>query len=175
MKKTAYFGITDTAMGPMLVAGYGKTLVAVKFNTDERRAPETIMEFDRETRGAYEFVRDDRRIAPLMRQIRDYVEGRRPSVDLDIDLSWTTGFRRDVLTACAAVPRGATVTYAELARHAGRPGAARAVGNVMSTNPIPIRIPCHRIVGSNGGLGGFGGGLDMKRRLLEIEGALLPA
>ncbi len=84
-----------------------------------------------------------------------------------------TPFRREVLLACAAIPRGQVSTYADLARRVGRPAAFRAVGNTMRTNPVPIVIPCHRVIGSDGSLTGFGGGLDVKRRLLELEGALL--
>lgn len=172
---TACFGITDTAIGPMLIAGYGRSLVAIKFHTDERNAPDAIAGLERETAGAYRFVRDDRRIARIAKQIADYVDGRRTTFDVDLDLSWISGFRRDVMLACAAIPRGATASYADLARRVGRPGAARAVGNVMRTNPLPLVVPCHRVVGSNGSLTGFGGGLDVKRRLLELEGAMLPS
>lgn len=172
---TAYFGITDTAVGPMLIAGSGRSLVAVKFHTGERNAPGAIADLERETRGAYRFVRDDRRVARIAKQIADYVGGRRTTFDVDLDLSWISGFRRDVMLACAAIPRGATASYADLARRVGRPGAARAVGNVMRTNPLPLVVPCHRVVGSDGSLTGFGGGLDVKRRLLELEGAMLPS
>ncbi|HXK33250.1 MAG TPA: methylated-DNA--[protein]-cysteine S-methyltransferase, partial [Dehalococcoidia bacterium] len=165
---TAYVGITDTALGPMLIAGYGRSLVAIKFHTGERNAPDAIADIERETGGTYRFVRDDRRIAGLAKQVADYVCGRRTTFDVDLDLSWISGFRRDVMLACAAIPRGATASYADLARRVGRPGAARAVGNVMRTNPLPLVVPCHRVVGSNGSLTGFGGGLDVKRRLLEL-------
>lgn len=172
---TAYFGITDTAIGPLLIAGNGGSLVAIKFHTDERAAPGAIADLERETRGAYRFVRDEHRVALLAKQVAEYVSGRRDRFDLDLDLSWLTGFRRDVMLACAAIPRGATTSYADLARRVGRPGAARAVGSVMRTNPLPLVVPCHRVVGSDGSLTGFGGGLDVKRRLLELEGAMLPA
>jgi hypothetical protein len=98
----AYFGITDTAIGPMLVAGDGRRLVAIKFHTDERTAPDAIADLERETGGAYRFVRDDRRVAGLARQVAGYVSGRRTSFDVDLDLSWISGFRRDVMLACAA-------------------------------------------------------------------------
>jgi O-6-methylguanine DNA methyltransferase len=74
---------------------------------------------------------------------------------------------------CAKVPRGEVTTYAELARRAGKPAAFRAVGHTMATNPVPIVVPCHRVLGSDGSLHGFGGGLDMKARLLALEGARL--
>ena len=82
-------------------------------------------------------------------------------------------FRRRVMEECAKGPRGEVATYAELARRAGKPTAYRAVGHTMATNPVPIVVPCHRIVGSSGP-GGFGPGLQMKAQLLALEGAKLP-
>ena len=81
-----------------------------------------------------------------------------------------TPFQRSVWEGIRSIPRGATISYAELARRIGRPGASRAVGQAVGANPIPLLIPCHRVVGANGGLGGFGGGLPMKRALLRQEG-----
>lgn len=171
MRTTACYGLADTALGSMLVAGHGRTLVALKFGVGERDMLRALDEIEHETRGAYRLVHDDAKIASLTKQICDYLDGERTRFDLDIDLSYVTPFRRDVLLACKAVPRGQVATYAELARRVGRPNAYRAVGNAMRTNPIPIVIPCHRIVGSSGSLTGFGGGLDMKARLLALEGA----
>lgn len=174
MKTTniAYFGFTDSTIGPLLVAGYGTTLVSIKFNTGETKQARAIDELHREI-PSYEFVRDDKKIAPLMKQVRDYLDGKRRSFDLTFDISWMTPFRKRVMEECYAVPRGQVATYADLAVRAGSPRAARAVGNSMRTNPIPIVIPCHRIIGSNGTLTGFGGGLDVKARLLALEGAVL--
>ena len=143
----------------------------MKFDVDEKRLPRALEELDHELRGAFELARNEAKVSGLMRQVRDYLAGKRTSFDVELELSWVTPFRRDVLLACAAVPRGQVATYADLARRVGSPNAARAVGNAMRTNPIPIVIPCHRIVGSNGSLTGFGGGLDVKARLLGLEGA----
>lgn len=170
---TAYYGVTETAIGPLLVAGEGRRLVAVKFGVDESRLLRAIEELHRELHGAFELVRNEAKVAGLMKQVRDYLAGRRTSFDVDLDLAWVTPFRHEVLLACAAVPRGQVATYGDLARTVGSPNAARAVGNTMRTNPMPIVIPCHRIVGSDGSLTGFGGGLDVKARLLELEGARL--
>lgn len=87
------------------------------------------------------------------------------------DLEGMTPFQRSVLETIFTIPAGETMTYAEVAAVAGKPGAARAVGNVMASNPIPLILPCHRVVASNG-LGGFTGGLEVKRKLLKLEGAL---
>lgn len=168
-RAVAYYTQRETAMGPMLIAGNGTRLNAVKFGVDATRVPEALDALDRELQGRYALGRDDARIAPLADQICAYLDGARTGFDLDLDLSWVTPFRRDVLLETRRVPRGQVASYAEIARRVGRPAAYRAVGNTMRTNPIPIVIPCHRIVGSNG-IGGFGGGLDMKQRLLALEG-----
>ena len=123
-----------------------------------------------EARRAYpEAVEDPRAFVSLEADLRRYFAGDR--VDLsrhaaDIEL---TDFQRRVHDACAAIPYGSTMTYGALAAKVGRPGAARAVGRVMATNPVPLVHPCHRVLASGGGLGGFGGGLPMKRRLLAME------
>jgi methylated-DNA-[protein]-cysteine S-methyltransferase len=115
--------------------------------------------------------------APLddvRRELDEYFEGRRQAFELPIDLR-VAPFHAEVLTELARVPYGHTDTYGALARKVGRPHAARAIGTVMHRNPIPIVLPCHRIVGANGSLTGYGGGLEAKRLLLELEGALLPS
>jgi methylated-DNA-[protein]-cysteine S-methyltransferase len=112
-------------------------------------------------------------VEDVRRELDEYFERRRTSFDLPLDLR-VARFQADVLRELALVPYGATDTYGALARRAGRAGAARAVGTVMNRNPIPIVLPCHRIIGSNGSLTGYAGGLEVKRRLLELEGATLP-
>src|SRR5207248_4670388 len=113
--------------------------------------------------------------APLddvRRELDEYFEGRRREFDLPLDLR-VAPFNEAVLHELARVPYGRTETYGALAARVGRPRAARAVGTVMNRNPIPIVLPCHRIVGANGSLTGYAGGLDVKRRLLQLEGAML--
>ncbi|HYK93189.1 MAG TPA: methylated-DNA--[protein]-cysteine S-methyltransferase [Thermoplasmata archaeon] len=105
------------------------------------------------------------------RELGEYFRGKRSSFDLVLDPSLGTEFDRQVWTILSRVPAGSTVTYADLARRAGHPGAARAVGGAMRRNPIPIIVPCHRVVGSAGDLTGFGLGLWRKRWLLDHEGA----
>jgi len=114
--------------------------------------------------------------APLddvRRELDEYFAGRRRDFDLPIDLR-VAPFHEAVLHELARVPYGQVDTYGHLARLVGHPKAARAVGTVMNRNPIPIVLPCHRIIGANGSLTGYGGGLPVKRRLLELEGAALP-
>ena len=104
------------------------------------------------------------------RQLGEYFEGRRREFALPLDLSRLGPFQRRVLTALLQVPYGEVVTYGGLAVLAGHPGAARAVGGALRGNPLPILIPCHRVLPSSGGLGGFGGRPDLKQYLLELEG-----
>jgi len=105
------------------------------------------------------------------RQIDEYLRGARHGFDLALDLRGTP-FQRAVWAQLRRVPYGATVSYGELARRAGRPGAARAAGAAVGRTPVAIVVPCHRAVGAGGALTGYAGGLDRKRALLELEGAL---
>jgi len=105
-------------------------------------------------------------------QLGEYFDGTRTVFAVPLDRSARMGFRGEVLTALEHVPYGATVTYGQLAARAGRPKAARAVGTAMSTNPIGIIVPCHRVLPSGGGIGQFGGGVPAKEWLLRREGSL---
>jgi methylated-DNA-[protein]-cysteine S-methyltransferase len=116
--------------------------------------------------------RDDRH--PAVRELRDYFAGRRRVFSTPVDLSGEPTFRRKVLEALCAIPFGATTTYGELARRAGKPNAARAVGQALGANPVPVVVPCHRVLQAGGRLGGFGLGLDAKRLLLALEGVAIP-
>ncbi|HLF72457.1 MAG TPA: methylated-DNA--[protein]-cysteine S-methyltransferase [Dehalococcoidia bacterium] len=110
------------------------------------------------------------------RQLGEYFAGARTVFDLPLDLDVEgAGFRQRAWLALASIPYGATVTYAQLAALAGNPAAARAAGHACATNPIALVLPCHRVVGSDGSLHGFGGGLDMKAYLLRLEGAPIGA
>jgi methylated-DNA-[protein]-cysteine S-methyltransferase len=118
-------------------------------------------------------LRAPRAVDRAKRELDDYFEGRRTSFDLTLDLETIAPFHRQVLGELARVPYGETTTYGTLAARAGRPAAARAVGTVMNRNPIPIVLPCHRVVGANGKLVGYAGGLHVKEALLRLEGAML--
>jgi len=109
----------------------------------------------------------------VRRELDEYFEGRRTEFDLPTDLSRVPDFQRVVLHELARVPYGEVTTYGTLAARVGKPRAARAVGGAMNRNPIPIVLPCHRVIGASGSLTGYGGGLDRKRALLKLEGALL--
>ncbi len=107
---------------------------------------------------------------PYVDLVRRSAEGGDVDANGRLRIVGGTAFQRAVWEQLLAIPRGETISYAELARRVGRPGAARAVGQAVGSNPIPLLIPCHRVVASGGGLGGFGGGLPMKRALLRQEG-----
>lgn len=104
-------------------------------------------------------------------QLNEYLEGRRRSFDLETEPDGT-GFQKDVWRALAEIPYGTTVSYSDIAVASGHPGADRAVGNAVGRNPIPIIIPCHRVIRSDGSIGGFALGQDLKIRLLRTEGVL---
>jgi methylated-DNA-[protein]-cysteine S-methyltransferase len=112
------------------------------------------------------------RLDDVRRQLYEYFEHRREHFDLDLDWTLSPGFRRKVLGKLPRIPYGDTATYAELAKRAGNPRAYRAAGSACGHNPIPIVVPCHRVVRSGGALGEYGGGPEMKRFLLELEGAI---
>ena len=108
----------------------------------------------------------------VRRELGEYFEGKRRDFDVPVDLSLSRGFARKVLSATARIPFGSLSTYREVAAEAGNIKATRAAGNALGSNPIPIVVPCHRVVRTGGGLGGYTGGLGRKRALLRLEGAL---
>ncbi len=121
-------------------------------------------------RRGIELVDSEEKTGAVRRQLDEYFAGVREKFDLPLALEGTD-FQRQVWRALVAIPYGETRSYGELAAELGRPGASRAVGRANATNPIPIVIPCHRVIGADGSLTGFGGGLPAKRRLLELERA----
>jgi len=121
-----------------------------------------------------EIRRDQGFLIEATTQLREYFAGGRREFDVPVDLSACSAFGRGVLTEIRRIPFGEVASYGEVARRVGRPGAARAVGGALGRNPVPILVPCHRVVGSGRSLGGFTGGLARKRRLLRLEGRVLP-
>jgi methylated-DNA-[protein]-cysteine S-methyltransferase len=164
----AGFDVVETPIGPLLVAVTGRGLFRISFDPD----PETQLERIMRAAGP-RVLRAPSAVDETRRELDEYFHRRRSSFDLTVDLRGATPFTVEVLGELARVPYGETATYAELAARAGRPQAARAVGMVMNRNPIPIVLPCHRIVGSTGSLVGYGGGLDRKAALLQLEGVTL--
>ena len=162
------YDLADTPVGTLLVAASGQGLCRISFD------PEPEREVERLARAfGVRVLRSSRPLDDVRRQLDEYFDEKRTDFELAVDLSPAADFTRQVLTRLAKVPHGQLTTYGALAMAAGRPRAARAVGTVMNRNPIPIVLPCHRVVGANGDLVGYGGGLDRKRLLLSLEGALL--
>jgi len=166
----AGYDVVDTPIGPLLVAVTDRGLLRVSF-TAGRDPAEELESLARVAGPAV--LRAPRAVAAAHRELDEYFGGTRRAFDLEVDLRGQAPFTLRVLDELARVPFGATATYGELAGRAGRPAAARAVGMVMNRNPIPIVLPCHRIVGSNGSLTGYAGGLELKEQLLRHEGVIL--
>ena len=162
----AAYDLADSPLGTLLVATTDRGLCQISFDPD-RGLDELSESFGRRV------LRVPRRVDEARRELDEYFERRRTEFDLPMDLSHTPEFQRDVLHELARVPYGEVTTYGTLAARVGKPRAARAVGGAMHSNPIPIVLPCHRVVGASGSLTGYGGGLDRKEWLLRLEGALL--
>ena len=113
-------------------------------------------------------------LEPLRRELDEYFQGERRQFDVPVDVSSLTSFHRQVLGALSTVSYGTTTTYGDLAKRVARPRAARAIGTAMSRNPVPIVLPCHRVLGATGKLTGYAGGLELKSMLLALEGGSLP-
>lgn len=115
--------------------------------------------------------RDDKALASVVRQVEEYLAGRRRGFDLPLDLRGTP-FQQKIWAELLTIPYGSTMSYADLAAAAGRPAAVRAAGAANGANPVPLLVPCHRVIGKNGRLTGFRGGLTIKEELLKLEGVL---
>jgi len=161
------FDVVDSPIGPLFVAASIRGLAAISFESD----PEDQLERLARIAGPC-VLRSPKSVDVARRELDEYFAGRRRVFDLALDLRALPRFTVSVLHELARVPYGETTTYGALAAAAGRPRAARAVGTVMNRNRIPIVLPCHRVVGASGDLVGYGGGLDKKIALLELEGAL---
>jgi methylated-DNA-[protein]-cysteine S-methyltransferase len=159
------YDIVDSPVGGLFVAATQRGLCRISYWPDGMEEALARTFGPRVLRSPLDDVR---------RELDEYFEGTRHEFDLPLDLR-VAPFHADVLAELARVPYGRTETYGSLAAKVGRPRAARAVGTVMNRNPIPIVLPCHRVVGSTGSLVGYAGGLDRKRTLLELEGSLLKA
>jgi methylated-DNA-[protein]-cysteine S-methyltransferase len=163
-----YEKLPNTPIGPVYVAVGERGLVAVRLGMSEAAFVAGVA---RETGAAP--ARSAARAGTAARQMREYLAGKRTAFDVPVDLSQLSDFQRRVLLAASQVPRGQVATYTDIARRIGKPGAARAVGQALSRNPVPIVMPCHRVLAADGSLRGYlgGGGVATKARLLELEGA----
>lgn len=161
------FDVLETPVGPLFVAASPKGLASISYDA----RPEEHLEHLARIAGP-RVLRAPKSVDALRLELDEYFAGRRRAFDLSLDLRGMPEFTLSVLRELAHVPYGETTTYGALAGKVGRPRAARAVGTVMNRNRIPIVLPCHRVVGADGSLVGYGGGLDRKQKLLELEGWL---
>jgi methylated-DNA-[protein]-cysteine S-methyltransferase len=160
-----YYAAMRTPIGRILAAATDSGLVRVSFRQDESSF---VAELRR--RLTADVVRSRAKLAPVVAQLDRYFSGRCLTFRVPVDLRHVTPFQRRVLMAACRVPTGRVVSYGEIARRIGHPRASRAVGQALGRNPVPIVIPCHRVIAGNGGLGGYTGGLRIKKKLLAIEG-----
>ena len=160
----------DSPFGGMLAAITRRGLVRLAFPEED---PDRVLE-KLAARVSPRIVEAPRQLDLVRRELSEYFDRRRTSFDLELDWSLIGPFGRRVLHATAEIPFGSFLTYAEVAAEAGSPRGSRAAGNALGSNPIPIVIPCHRVLRRGGALGGYGGGVERKRWLLELEGAIAP-
>jgi methylated-DNA-[protein]-cysteine S-methyltransferase len=158
----------DSPFGPLLVAATKRGLVKLAFPEED---VDGVLERLAQ-RVSPRIVAADAQLDPVRRELDQYFAGHRRGFALPLDWTLVGPFGRRVLGVTAEIPYGGVLSYAEVAAEAGSPRGSRAAGNALGANPIPIVVPCHRVLRSGGALGGYGGGLDRKRFLLELEGAL---
>lgn len=148
-----------TPVGQLLLAGDGRRLQHIHFQTGRRPL-----------RTERDWIKDAGRFERVIAQLEEYFAGTRKRFDVELGAKGTD-FQHTVWRALIGIPYGETISYGELARRIGNPQGSRAVGLANGANPLPIIVPCHRVIGTDGSLTGFGGGLGIKRQLLELEGA----
>ena len=158
----------DSPFGPLLLAATPRGLVRVSLPDYD---PEETLE-ELAARISPRVLEAPGRLDDARRELDLYFEGKLTEFDLPLDWQLTDGFRKRVQRAINRIPYGQTRSYTEIARSAGNERAVRAAGSACGSNPIPIVVPCHRVLRSGGALGGYGGGLPMKEALLELEGVL---
>jgi methylated-DNA-[protein]-cysteine S-methyltransferase len=161
----------DSPFGELLLAATGRGLLRLAFPEEN---VDSVLERISQ-RVSPRIVEAPGELDEARRELDDYFAGRRHSFELALDWSLVGGpFGRKVLRVTSEIPYGGVLSYREVAADAGSPRGSRAAGNALGSNPIPIVVPCHRVLHSGGGLGGYGGGVERKRWLLELEGALTP-
>jgi methylated-DNA-[protein]-cysteine S-methyltransferase len=158
----------DSPFGPLLLASTPRGLVRINLPTYD---PEETLE-ELAAKVSPRVLEAPAKLDAVRRELDLYFEGKLTELDLPIDWQLTGGFRGKVQRAINRIPYGQTRTYMDMARSAGNERAVRAAGTACGSNPIPIVVPCHRVLRSGGGLGGYGGGLPMKEELLRLEGVL---
>jgi methylated-DNA-[protein]-cysteine S-methyltransferase len=161
----------DSPFGELLLAATGRGLLRLAFPEEN---VDSVLERISQ-RVSPRIVEAPGQLEQARRELDEYFAGRRHSFELALDWSLVGGpFGRKVLRVTSEIPYGGVLSYREVAADAGSPRGSRAAGNALGSNPVPIVVPCHRVLHSGGGLGGYGGGIERKRWLLELEGALTP-
>ncbi len=155
--KSIYYTSYESPVGPLLLAGDSDALRLVSFESSKHAAPPQA-----------DWKQDKAPFAEVIRQLQAYFRGELRKFDVPLALEGTE-FQLNVWNALRGIPYGETISYLQLAERIGKPKAVRAVGLANGSNPIPIIVPCHRVIGSDGSLTGFGGGLSTKKMLLELE------
>jgi methylated-DNA-[protein]-cysteine S-methyltransferase len=156
----------DSPLGTLLLASTPRGLVRLAYAEEDQ---DEILE-QLAAMVSPRVLASPRRLDEPRRELEQYLAGRRRSFDIALDWSLSGGFRRRVLEATARIPYGAVSTYGRVAAEAGSPRGSRAAGNALGANPLPIVVPCHRVVRTGGALGGYTGGVERKRLLLDVEG-----
>jgi methylated-DNA-[protein]-cysteine S-methyltransferase len=163
----AFDVVSDTPIGDLVVGVTDHGICRIHFDADPERALDVLAR-----QYGSRVLRSAKPVDRARKELDEYFAGRRHAFDLDWDVRQLAPFNRRVLSELARVEYGRTTTYGQLAAASGNPKAARAVGTIMNRNPIPIVLPCHRVVGASGKLVGYAGGLERKELLLRLEGAL---
>jgi O-6-methylguanine DNA methyltransferase len=162
--ETLYYSQMKSGIGPLWVAVSNKGVVMIEFAG--REFPPA------NAKGKFEWVLSEAKTETARKELTQYFDGRRTEFTVPLDLRKGTEFQRKCWEILTKIPYGEIRSYHEVAKAAGRPAASRAVGQANHANPIPIIIPCHRVINADGHLGGYGGGLDVKEQLLALERAL---
>ena len=165
------YAVAESPLGRLLLAATTTGLACVHYLRTERDFEESLELLA--SRLSPRVLRAPRRLEAPRRELDEFFAGHRREFEIPLDFALVkTGFTRRVLEQTAGIPFGETVSYREIARRSGNDRAYRAAGTALGSNPLPIVVPCHRVLHADGGLGGYTGGLQIKRRLLEIEGVL---
>ncbi len=161
------YTVIDSPIGALLLAATSRGLVRVAFDSEDHDAVLKQLAEKISPR----VLEADAQLAPIAAQVEEYFAGQRRDFDIPLDRRLSSGFRREVQRQLSEIPYGTTQSYSEVAAAVGQPTAVRAVGTACAQNPIPLVVPCHRVLRSDGSLGGYRGGLPAKQQLLELEAA----
>jgi methylated-DNA-[protein]-cysteine S-methyltransferase len=161
------YAAVDSPVGPLTISATSRGIVRIAYDNEE--LADVLAELA--AKISPRILHAPARLDPARRELDEYFAGRRTVFDLPLDWALTSGFRREVLEATARIPYASTSTYHEVAAVAGSPKAFRAAGTALATNPIPIIVPCHRVLPASGAIGGYRGGSMRKQQLLRLESA----